>query len=441
MDQYQTQKRFSDLLKEKDAKLYDCLDAIRHKGLEEWVPLLSFDRGSHAGYPHLLNVEQNANKMVPDYIKDGFSSGELFLLLAAIFLHDIGRIGAKDKNQIEAGKIEPEHNERSFDLINEYWAELGLPDERIARYCAYVCYYHGVADPIDSAFNIGYFQNTSLEPHGFLRIPFLSAVLRYADEAENCWKRTLQKYLFEQIKRSNISLFKGVRRFIEDVEFCHRGQCIIFHVPADFYFEDKQAESAPGIIKIDGKKVDSDVLDTLNNFARGMRNVLHSSWSGILSRECIPFRDVYFEYRNQLLSQLQPEGGKIKPEKLGEIIKPKESKSGKAIKEQEKGGKEKQNPIKRKKETELEEILDGILRLYMGSLQHATFTWHVLEAEIGKPVGDREKWLISRMNTVDQDLFFVSVSTDGYQIIHFDVEKMNEMREKLGYQQEESSNE
>ena len=425
MNSFQTKLRFSDLLKEKDPKLHESLEAIRRKGLEEWVPLLNFDRGSHSGYPHLLNVEQNANKMIPDKIKMDFSSGELYLLLAAIFLHDIGRIGAKERK--DGGSQELGHNERSFNLIQEFWAELGLPDERIASYCAYICYYHGVGNPFDSNLNIGYFENTSLEPYGFLRIPFLSAILRYADEAENCWKRTLQEYLFEQIKNSNIPLFKGVRRFIEDVEFCHRGQCIIFHVPADFYFENK-------LIKSDGKQMDIpsnnlnlDVLNTLNNFAVGLRKVLNSPWNSILYRESLYFRDVYFEYRNQLYTKFETNQIEIKSQKLADIIQ--EAKS-----ESENTNQSPNINTNRTKQVGLEEILDGIIRLYLGSLQHKSFTWHVLEAEIGRPVGDREKWLVSRMNAVDQNRFWVSMSTEGYEIINLDIDNVNDIKKQFGYQ-------
>lgn len=409
MSNCRAKKRFSDLLKEKDRTLHDCLENIRKKGLEEWVPLLTFDAGSHSGYPHLLNVEQNANEMVPDYIKESFSAGEIFLLLASIFLHDIGRIGQSKKVQ-NANTPKLLHHEKSYKIVSEHWAELGLPDERIGKYSAIICKYHCINDPYEATFDIRRFYNTSLEPYGSLRIPLISAILRFSDEAENCWKRSLQKYLLTQIKDEETPLFKAVRRYIEDVEFCQQGQCIIFHVPADFFFESIETNqtSMPSKPHAIGEEARA-MLNTMNNMADTLKIVLQSNWSEILRIESILYRDIFFEYHNQLSSRLQEKDNEIQTDKLAQIVTNNSLECG------------------------VKDLFEAMLRLYNGSLQHKSFTWNVFEAEIGHKLSEREKWCISRMNTVDQKTFFLSITTYSFSIVNFDLNKMDEFFDKIGF--------
>jgi len=413
MSNCRTKKRFSDLLKEKDHTLHDCLVNIRKKGLEEWVPLLTFDAGSHSGYPHLLNVEQNANEMVPDYLKEEFSAGEIFLLLASIFLHDIGRIGERKKDENTGIPNEP-HHEKSHKIISKHWAELGLPDERIGKYCAIICKYHCINDPYEATFDIRRFYNTSLEPYGSLRIPLISAILRFSDEAENCWKRSLQNYLLMQIKEEGTPLFKAVRRYIEDVEFCQQGQCIIFHVPADFFFEGNETNetNTPGKPQSIGKEA-ATMLSTMNNMADKLKTVLQSNWNEILRIESIIYRDIFFEYHNQLSSCLQEKGNEIQTDKLAQIVTNNSLECG------------------------VKDLFEAMLRLFNGSLQHRSFTWNVFEAEIGHKLSERESWCISRMNTVDQKIFFLSITTDNFSIINFDLNKMDEFFDKIGFTNKE----
>ena len=223
-------KKFSDLLREKDFTLWEILEQIKKRGLDIWVPLLTTDRGSHSGFPHLQSVEENANLLVPDEIKDTFSSGEIFLLLSAIFLHDIGRIIDNE-----------EHNEHSYWLIKEHWAEWGLPDERIAEYCAIIALFHGINEPesnvtleqstVREQVRLQEYYTVSLSPYGTLRIPLLATILRVADETDNHWKRAIREFIINRSKGKKSDLIKWFRNFIDDVEFCIEGECILLHIP------------------------------------------------------------------------------------------------------------------------------------------------------------------------------------------------------------------
>lgn len=179
---------------------------MRRRALEEWVHYLTPDQGSHSGYVHLCGVERNADKMIPDAAKEQFSDGEIFLLLASILLHDVGRIlpdivrrppsecseqvkfpECKVWEKLVQGEVKPcpvaalcraaggrqdepgrtpaplaavycsvdgrkdkpgkTHACRSMRLITDHWPLFGLPDSHIAEHCARIAFWHQMAAP------------------------------------------------------------------------------------------------------------------------------------------------------------------------------------------------------------------------------------------------------------------------------------------------------
>src|SRR4030042_1998885 len=86
--------QFATILRERSPDYHRMLTDVRRIGFENWIHLLLPDKGSHTGLAHLQGVERNADKMVPDEIKAQFTPAEIFLLLTAVFLHDIGKIKA-----------------------------------------------------------------------------------------------------------------------------------------------------------------------------------------------------------------------------------------------------------------------------------------------------------------------------------------------------------
>jgi len=411
---FETKRTFAAILQEKDPELFDTLEAIKQKGFEEWVPLLSFDLGSHAGYPHLLNVERNANKMIPDHIKTDFSPGEIFLLLSSIFLHDIGKlllITPKDKQAHPTVR----HQEESRKIIEECWAELVLPDERIAKYCALISWYHGVENPFASDKNIRNYQMFSLEPYGRLRIPFISAILRIADETENVWTRSLQEYLYHRIARdSSIQMVKGVRRFVEDVEFCLDGECIILHIPALYQIASEPNDSLEfkNDIQVLNKTniLDRSEIDTLNRMKKVVNDML-SHWGDLLKEEGIAFNHVFFKHRNKLLVELvdRKANPETKPVSLNAIF--------------EKG--------KQDKRPGVQELLDAIVKMSLGSMGHDAFHWKSLEAKVGYILTEREKWIVKQMNFITSDCYITFYPNDLLKI-NLNREKIKEIYEAFG---------
>jgi hypothetical protein len=322
-------KKFSDLLREKDLGLWETFEQIKKRGLDIWVPLLTTDRGSHSGYPHLQSVEHNADLLVPDAMKETFSAGEIFLLLSAIFLHDIGRIDGNKK-----------HSENSYRLIKEHWAEWGLPDERIAEYCAVIALFHGVDEPeeqiklpllksqgggfvekggrntvpLNDTVLLKDYSTVSLFPYGNLRIPLLASILRIADETDNHWKRAIREFLINREKGNRDELIKWFRSFIDDVEFCLRGESIILHIPKI------NVLSGTNEGKLNSFNIYPSEISILNGNRRDISVVLRN-WRKYLTDYDLNYKNVFFDYNNHLLTKLSSEELDNPSEKLFQALR------------------------------------------------------------------------------------------------------------------------
>ncbi len=392
-------KSFYEILQEKSPDLTAQLDLLKKRGLEVWLPMIHFDRGSHSGYPHIRNVERNADKLVPDNIKQEFSAGEIFLLLSSIFLHDIGKVvldnfyGESRKVPCPApidsgacGNIRVEDAEGKKDpfckdlktlhiyygekIIRESWGMLGLPDERIAEYCATVVYCHGLDFPPDIKDGQypcsknddikGNYKNTSLEPYGRLRIPLIASIIRLADETDNCWMRSVASYWLKNTGEDCFNtLVKAFRRWVEDVEFCHQGQCIIMHIP------ELKSEN----MEWPFSKAES---DSLTRCRKEICKVLEV-WSQPLNDEGIAYNHVFFEYQGCLFNALAVNKTRsLKKQKFTEIF--------------ENHSADTKNTIR--------EIVKSLIRLSLGSMGYDRFRWRSLEASVGHTLTERDKWLV-----------------------------------------------
>ena len=355
-------KDFYNILKEIAPNLASRLEYIRQRGLEDWVNLIKFELGSHSGLPHLHNVEVIANRIIPDHMKVGFSAGEIFLLLSAIYLHDIGKIIPNDPKK---------HFVSCLEIIEQQGIALGLPDERITKYCALLVFCHGLPEPPSGELNTSIkgngnsredlqklaanFRTTSLAPYGILRIPLLASILRIADETDNSWNRALREYWYELYKENSENVDKAFRRCIEDIEFCHDGRCLILHVP--------EMEEEPKIRKEHFSRI-TDVRNQIDD-------VLHN-WSYELNKIGVQFDAVFIEYRNHLYKESPFYSGKLDFPRLSEVVDKGVQKS-------------------------VKQLLDSMIQLSLGSYGYTQFTWETLEAQVGRPLTAVDKWLVERI--------------------------------------------
>jgi len=366
------------ILDRKDHDLASRLLDMQARALKDWMPLLIPDRGSHAGLLHLINVGRNVDKMIPAAKAEELSAGEMFLLLAAVLLHDIGRIlpgSGKPMCALQPCKqlskpfpcidSDWDHHQKSDNIIQQSGLELGLPDDMTVRYCALLAYCHRLAMPPrkDQLTEFGEactlregkrpeFRNTSIEPLGSVRIPLLAAVLRIADEAENHWTRALNERWFRLFEANQGNLGKAFRRRVEDVEFCHAGECIVMHL-ADL--------------------PESDELERFAMLAAQIKSVL-GGWNKDLRPLDIQFSDVFYEVRGRL-HRFETKAGKTKASVVdGPMV-----------------------DVLAADRDQIRILVDALARLSNATMGHPDFPWASVEAEVGRPLKDRDKWLIEKM--------------------------------------------
>lgn len=291
---------------------------MRGHAEDEWVHLLKPDHGSHSGLIHLRNVERDADKLIPLPLKECFSDGEIFVLLASVLLHDLGRIlpdreRSTDPNEPEFCllaqspgtpcndkrrnvKEQKTHACRSCYLIREQWPHFGLPDEQVAQLCAVVTFCHqldGRPDPNSECYGqqacAHDFANTSLEPYGPIRVPLLAAVLRIADETEDSWTRAVRQHWYEHFKSRPNEMYKAFRRDVADVEFRPDAECIVMHLHGL-----RLGNMAPAS---DDSR--TELLKSLRDRVIATREALYG-WRGYLDQAGIRYRHVFVQQENQL---------------------------------------------------------------------------------------------------------------------------------------------
>jgi hypothetical protein len=393
MDRSKDGKDFYEILKARNPHLASFVEDLREKGLEDWVHLLMPELGSHAGYPHLRNVERIANRIVPDHMKEDFSDGEIFLLLSSIFLHDIGKtspppttpttlcnLDPKTCQTCSEGEAPPcykpfwDHYKLGEEIILDQGVALGLPDERIAQYCGLLVFCHGLREPpikdqpifvgkdgkkcVEEWLRRGDYRTTSLAPYGVIRIPLLASILRIADETDDSWTRALRDYWIKLRQQKSANVGKAFRRCIEDIEFCHTGHCLIMHVPE---MDDTDAS----------KRIKVSEIRSIDKVRKDISLVL-MNWKDELTKIGVQFDEVYIEYRNHLYKEFISGSDGLTHQSLSKVVGGKNMKS-------------------------IEKMLDAMIQLSLGSCEFSRFTWEMLEAQVGQPLTAVDKWLAGRI--------------------------------------------
>ena len=152
------------------------LAAITDEAQTDWLR----DLGKN-DFVHSQNIEAILDRLVPDRLKaneEVFSQGEVFLLLVAVYLHDIGRRQGDEHHELQ-----------TYQMILDDPAGYRLKNEFEAKAVAQICAAHGPEEdwPLekcDDAFGL-----MELSPRRPLNLRRLGALLRIADELENTYLR------------------------------------------------------------------------------------------------------------------------------------------------------------------------------------------------------------------------------------------------------------
>ncbi len=168
------------------------------------------DMGKNDFY-HSKNVEEIIDKLIPDEVIDNdkyITQGEAFLLLVAIYLHDIGR------------KVNPNYHElTSYDLIESDFLSYGLQNKFVAKAVAQICRAHAPEKdwPImntDPKYGITGLDNSERT----YNLRNLGALLRLGDELDNTFTR-VQGIESQKQSIRNIIRYINPRQRFNDIEF------------------------------------------------------------------------------------------------------------------------------------------------------------------------------------------------------------------------------
>ena len=170
------------LLENKDPALHARLSHIETISRA----LLCYTQGKFPYYTphdfsHSLTVEENLNWIIPDDIKNSMNNFELFFLIVSAWLHDWGMIGDASEDPKEIRDI---HHIRTEEFFESLYDKVGLSINE-ARIIGKISKGHRKINLYSPEYN-----NTSFSSGKIIRVRFLSALLRLADEVDITFSRT-----------------------------------------------------------------------------------------------------------------------------------------------------------------------------------------------------------------------------------------------------------
>lgn len=163
------------LLQELNEELYVRFGQIKATSVDQLAPRQQqVDDTGAAGF-HYVSVHRIVDKLVPAAKLQNYMEIKVFVLLCAIYLHDVGKI-------YSAGRGEAHHAERGLEAIVSAATELNLSEPE-ALAIGYVVQAHG-PDPISQLPEL-----RGISPFGEVRVPYFGSLLRLADDLDMCFTR------------------------------------------------------------------------------------------------------------------------------------------------------------------------------------------------------------------------------------------------------------
>ncbi|MCX5675253.1 MAG: hypothetical protein NTX87_09610 [Planctomycetota bacterium] len=228
---YIPRERLRQQLKATDPTLHAALMRNWDIAWQEWLFALDVNLDSFNSYPHIRNVEHYLDELVTapaGETGDGvsmrvpLSPAEIYVLLAATLVHDVGRTQGKP------------HGYFSGELVQKSYADFGIPSEKLARTIGRVCAFHDT-DSVDyrrgkhAVFDEPKTREV-VDPHGGIRERLLAALLFMADHLDSAFTRVMPLYLRPAGVFNVIGAF---RRVISGVEVDHDGRmaCTVLGEP------------------------------------------------------------------------------------------------------------------------------------------------------------------------------------------------------------------
>lgn len=203
---------FKDLAS-KSRRLAGTFRAVQKKAAEQLLPFTQLPGFTDHGVKHAMNVQENLCRLIPRDLPEPLSAFEIFALLCATVLHDVGMLVSNVPGE-PSREIRVDHFKRSQQFVIRNYAELGLSEQQ-ARIVGEICRSHGMP-------NLDYLagQLYSLRPFGEIRVPLLSALLRLADILDVTYERAPSIVAKNRQLGPTSRRHWEVHRSITDVQIC-----------------------------------------------------------------------------------------------------------------------------------------------------------------------------------------------------------------------------
>lgn len=179
-------------LQRQDGELYAMYLRSMEIAERQWLPSITPNKDSYNSYPHIKEVMRHIDRLLYDEeCSFSLNCSELYILLCAILMHDIGKGAAKDP--AEKDRIR-DHAYDSYRIISTHWTALGLPTKKVAEIVADICRFHDCPDQKEmeelyTKYYVDLAKRT--EP---IRGRFLGALLYLGDHMDNRFTRTVPPF-------------------------------------------------------------------------------------------------------------------------------------------------------------------------------------------------------------------------------------------------------
>lgn len=185
----------------------------------KWLPNIKPKNDSYNSYPHVKGVMEQIDRLLYEDEENSFSlnSSELYILLCAVLMHDIGK-GIYEK--LSEKEYIPSHAVDSRNLIVENWADLGLLTKKAAEIVADICWFHDCPDKAEmkelyTRYYIDQFKRT--EP---IRGRLVGALLFLGDHMDNTFTRTVPPFFKEELILDAVGNFRSKIADVKLVRQC-----------------------------------------------------------------------------------------------------------------------------------------------------------------------------------------------------------------------------
>ena len=168
------QDLLENLLRKQSKELYVRLCLMEEKTSKDLLPFAQLPDFTDHGIKHARSVQQILSDLIPKRMPEPLTAFEIFCLLSAAILHDVGMLVKKSSGE-PLWETRIDHYNRSKEFVVQNHESLGF-SEHEAQFIGEICRAHGMP-------NLNYLDGGeySIRKLGSIRIRLLCALLRLAD--------------------------------------------------------------------------------------------------------------------------------------------------------------------------------------------------------------------------------------------------------------------